>query len=1056
MTVTRIVSLVLLLASSTLFAQRLSHPLSASRADARRTPRPAAFSADTVRVLAVMVQFQVDSSPRTTGNGQFVLSAPTDSILDAPPHDAAYFRSHLAFLENYYRKASNGKQAVRATLLDSVFTLGSTMATYSPPKGGMNDAVAMLARDAWVAVDASGLVPDFSAYDCFIVLHAGVGRDIDLLSVLGYDPGPDDIPSLYLGLNAFREAFGAGYAGIPVSGGSFHITNSVVAPETESRSIPGVVGGTILLEYTINGLLCSSLGNYLGLPDLFNTASGRSGIGRFGLMDGQAIFSFGGTAPPAPSAWERYWLGWITPVTVGGGTSALSLPAIGLSDSVYRVPISAEEYFMIENRNRDPLRDGQRVTSVFNGVSRQQVFPRDTTGYESADVSALAGVVTDVEDLDWSVPGGVDQNGTFYDGGVLIWHIDESVIRAGLESNTVNANPDLRGVDLEEADGSQDIGQQYGFLTAASGSEEGTALDFWFKGNASPVNTNAFSPTTFPDSRSNSGANSHITVDNFSERGPHMTATAIVGDADVAAMPGFPRSLGDGSPLPSLTVDRLSLSSVPSLLVSTSGLRQPARIMLLPVKPTGSPSPFAASGVFAQAPTGAAYIGSPAVVDTNGDGAGDLVVVSVSDSATLATNDLRGYVVGDADADSLADPRFSVRMSRRITTPPVVGDSMLAVGCEGGLVVFVGRDGVLIDSVRFWQDASVRVAGISLVVGPNAFLVTGSDGTVVLTYRSRGGGAARPDRSTKYAGSISGPAVSGLFRGGRGGIAFVAGSSLYLVDTAMQTFAGFPVPGELGPALADLDGDGTRDIITFSGDQILVYNSAGVSLDNYPLTLKTSRPDGTDPLASPPIVADVDGDGSVDIVGVTIHGEVVAVTRRGEPVRGFPLQSGSGGATAAVTTLGDSVFLAVSSREYGSLSLWNTGRAQGGVDPLRYPWSQYQRTARHDGYDGKALSGTPIASDFFPASRAYNWPNPVYGGTTHIRYFVRDDATVSVRIFDLAGDLVASFPGPGIGGADNEVNWDVSGIQSGIYLARIEASGGGSSGVAIIKVAVVK
>jgi hypothetical protein len=102
------------------------------------------------------------------------------------------------------------------------------------------------------------------------------------------------------------------------------------------------------------------------------------------------------------------------------------------------------------------------------------------------------------------------------------------------------------------------------------------------------------------------------------------------------------------------------------------------------------------------------------------------------------------------------------------------------------------------------------------------------------------------------------------------------------------------------------------------------------------------------------------------------------------------------------------------------------------------------------------LSATPLTSEFFPASRAYNWPNPVYNGKTQIRYFVRDDATVSVRIFDLAGDLVTSFSGPGIGGVDNEVAWDVSGVQSGIYFARIEATSASSSGVAIVKVAVVK
>jgi hypothetical protein len=36
------------------------------------------------------------------------------------------------------------------------------------------------------------------------------------------------------------------------------------------------------------------------------------------------------------------------------------------------------------------------------------------------------------------------------------------------------------------------------------------------------------------------------------------------------------------------------------------------------------------------------------------------------------------------------------------------------------------------------------------------------------------------------------------------------------------------------------------------------------------------------------------------------------------------------------------------------------------------------------------------------------------------------------------------------------VEWNVGGVQSGIYFARIEAVGSGGSGVNIVKVAVVK
>ncbi len=97
-----------------------------------------------------------------------------------------------------------------------------------------------------------------------------------------------------------------------------------------------------------------------------------------------------------------------------------------------------------------------------------------------------------------------------------------------------------------------------------------------------------------------------------------------------------------------------------------------------------------------------------------------------------------------------------------------------------------------------------------------------------------------------------------------------------------------------------------------------------------------------------------------------------------------------------------------------------------------------------------------MRSDFFPRARLYNWPNPVYGDETQIRYYVADDAEITVKIFDLTGLAVAELKTQATGGLDGEVSWDVRGIDSGIYLARIQASSPGRTDVAVIKIAVVK
>jgi len=69
---------------------------------------------DTLRVLAIRVEFQEDSNNLTTGNGGFELSTNSEITLDPPPHDVIYFEHQLLALTNYYKNASRGKLILNA------------------------------------------------------------------------------------------------------------------------------------------------------------------------------------------------------------------------------------------------------------------------------------------------------------------------------------------------------------------------------------------------------------------------------------------------------------------------------------------------------------------------------------------------------------------------------------------------------------------------------------------------------------------------------------------------------------------------------------------------------------------------------------------------------------------------------------------------------------------------------------------------------------------------------------------------------------------------------
>jgi hypothetical protein len=365
----------------------------------------------------------------------------------------------------------------------------------------------------------------------------------------------------------------------------------------------------------------------------------------------------------------------------------------------------------------------------------------------------------------------------------------------------------------------------------------------------------------------------------------------------------------------------------------------------------------------------------------------------------------------------------------------------------------IGRTGVVRDSLPIPGDT---ITGVSRGLMPSQILLTTARGKVVVVAGGAGG-ALQIVRQREFGGRFAGSPVAGVFGPGTpagGAIAFVTvEGALYLTDAELNPLPGFPLvlgePASRPPAIADVDGFGGRDLVIVTATRLHVINSSGARVDGFPVVL-------ADSIGSTPVIADCDGDGIAEIIVVTRSGIVAAFTGTGKMLGGFPLAAGSGEQWPAVVLSGDSIALLVASSADGSVSGWRTGRVGGPLSAGAFPWAQYQRDSERSGADLASVSSVTLRDEFFPPGRAYNWPNPVYDGKTYLRYYLRADARVRITLYDLAGDLVAEFPGPGAGGMDNEVAWDVSSVASGVYFAHIEADGGGESGRAVIKVAVVK
>ncbi|HSQ77094.1 MAG TPA: FG-GAP-like repeat-containing protein, partial [Bacteroidota bacterium] len=546
-------------------------------------------------------------------------------------------------------------------------------------------------------------------------------------------------------------------------------------------------------------------------------------------------------------------------------------------------------------------------------------------------------------------------------------------------------------------------------------------------------------------------------------RGPRMSVSVTVGDGQVTPLAGFPKKAGRSLPANALTVAS-GPSGAPALIVTT--------LTTVPPEVRGNGASIASTSadvyawgvdgkpalrggsadgrIIADAGAGEGFLSGVTVADLNADGVVELLM-----TASGTGTSFRAYTFSDANADSSADQVFTLPLAGLPAASPITTETFCVVAGSRGRVHWTTKQGTLHESELVLLDSTASVAGVSRYPSIHAVLVTGTDGTVALRAPIYPNGRVVIDRTLSLGRPIAGPATSASSGTTVQVAVATTDGRVYLLDGYLHTVPGFPVQAGNAmtdpPVLADVNGDGLRDVVAFADSRVYVWNASGVLLDNFPVSL----PSG-DTLLSSPVVADVNGDGLPDILGGTKHGLVVAYDRTGKSVPGFPLVAGTGRQSVAVLTTTDSIIVAAASGDDGSVSAWLTGKTSLPLKADRYPWPQYQRDQERAGLDTTNTIGTPLADAFFPSSRAYNWPNPAYDGKTMIRYYVRESATVQITVYDMAGDLVASLNGPGVGGMDNEVVWDLAGVQSGVYFAHIDAAGQSGSGSAIVKIAVVK
>lgn len=995
-----------------------------------------------MKILALRVEFQPAlPEDSITGTGLFDRRTQQEfltqegHLVDPAPRDKKYFESHLRALDRFYQAVSNGKLKVTGEVwppADSEAYRLPVRQAYYGSKGPYADSaivvqISRFFKDAIRLADSVSPEIDFSAYQALAIFHAGSSRQDDI-----FGDSPNDF---FTGLLRLGDS-------VLVDTGSTVITEGMILPESPSQDNRPV---------GLNATFAHEFGHQLGLVDLYNTETILTQVGDFSLMDnngadvaveldfrpiGGRLVLASQLLPVYPDAWSRAFLGFLDTLTVTRGPVNLALLAGELQrpgTETVKIPISEQEYFLVENRSVDfdsypgAALKVDPVTGVVLGPARPD-----------ADSSIFT------FEYDILLPG----------SGLLIWHVDEAValevgcaddlgnLYSRFTCNTVNNNPARRFVELEEADGFVDFGGNY--FTGTFGFAEDM---FWTPNNST------FTPTSNPSSKSKFGGQTGISVTGI---GPPDTLMSFSVSSDYL-LPGWPQYTAPFSPkeppilgdLDGDGAEEILAVSGPFLLVwnqnGSKFIPNDFERNRLALNGDTLSFPFAVFGVDTNA------FSNPNAVFSFGPVGANVVGDSKKEVfAGSATGAVWGFAPIDADNDSLADilsgfPRY---LRNGSITSLLAGkidtffNPMIFAGTSSGKGFLISSAGIPRDSAQFQGS----VIGAALDSSGN-LLVTSDQNDSVFIYRSIDTIPGWPKGFASD--SISTPALAQSDNSVW--IAFTTGGGgLYLLDGNGNTVSGFPVnlgtTGISQPVWSHSATTGQPVIVLAFDNQIVAYQTNGLVVSDFPKSVDRQRPsngavsllanlslreNGLDMLCALPI-------GNLYFPKI-LEREAAFVLGTGSEMNALPAVAKNGKLFAR----GINGFIygySVSGFSFDSLA-WR----QAGHD---FTGSNFLPKTSIPGTGG----GGVVAEKSF-----YNYPNPVLGGSTALRYRLTSPSTATLSVYDMAGNRIkAPESVPAEVGNDNEVQLDCSRFAAGVYLCRLEINASGKKEVVFCKVAVVK
>ena len=347
-------------------------------------------------IIALMVEFQEDNNPKTSGNGLFLdtldinmkvnpsLSRCDQFVLDRPPHNSQYFNYQIEAVSNYYKSVSNENIIINSHIImnpeneNGYYKLSKDMEKYSYSDNTLSalfkESLELAKSEIESFLDSNSNI-DFDDI-IFTVFHAGIGQDFSFPT---FDPTVYDIKSAYIEPSMFGDIQ------FPEINGN-DISSGILLPETQNMiffsSIEDIFyGESSYCDYQLGmtGTFSFLMGYAIGLPPLFNTDTGKPGVGIFGLMD-YGSNNGRGIIPSIPSPWTRILMDWKIENNMTNLVTSENFSLININrNEIYKFEISDKEYFLIENKI-NTLDNGLSIEDIvadYNDPENQNSF-RDT------------------------------------------------------------------------------------------------------------------------------------------------------------------------------------------------------------------------------------------------------------------------------------------------------------------------------------------------------------------------------------------------------------------------------------------------------------------------------------------------------------------------------------------------------------------------------------------------------------------------------------------------------------------------------------------------------